>query len=830
MNVNYEPKIDGLVRGWERDHIQHEWIDVLSHLGNIGEPEWSAIREAYDRVCTMLTTETAAEPDPFEFTDAERAEFLKPDSLKTHAQCALGADSLSLVPAELKAKTNWVRWKMETVNGRLTKVPYQLSGQKASSTDPATWNAYDQIIADAVIDENQGVGVMTDSSFIGFDLDGCRNPQTAEIAPWATRIIESLSAYTEITPSGYGVRVYAFGKLPDGARRFSINSAAGFGPKIGIEVYDHARYFAVTGKRIGEHTALDTSNVLAAYELCRNISQEFAAEKRKNLEQFQANDGGSVKYEKKPNLRLTSKMLVLMHGQITSRTPKFVIEDEGGIVTADSQSEADMSLCTLLAMKHGDNPELIDAEFRESSLYRHKWDRLAETTIEKAIATAKKFAEREQITVVAAPSSASESQIVIDLSDENQIPEFDDTVITGIYRDIVDLAVRGTTIPPQFAFLNAKVYMGARMAGSITFEGLDCDSSYYGVAIGVTGTSKGESWRRTFEKILNASDLSTTSHMKVIYGADSGAGLKDVFFEPPTELPVVCYVDEVTTLGHKAGEKKNPEILDTIIELADSHHISRVKAKHGKQSSKTHNNARLSVYMCGQDGPAFMGAFTGRTKLGLFDRLYPEFSGPIEAGDLPDISPEDIVGLHAKLGKLTFAGKMTMARETENKLNDFWRSQPGDIRRKIRFKKYLMLDMYMAAFGRGVMIAEPEDLNVAIKIFNRQIVIRRLNFTGEVPDRVGFYTAKIKAIVDAQRNELNQGKTVAQVAKSNRDFQTLTNAFRDNEVHTFERAWKSLSDHVTPVAVIAGNGQKYQKWVPMPYEHEMWLTPSTSSN
>src|SRR5215831_4079345 len=29
-------------------------------------------------------------------------------------------DPLSLVPSELKAKANWVRWKLETVNGRLT--------------------------------------------------------------------------------------------------------------------------------------------------------------------------------------------------------------------------------------------------------------------------------------------------------------------------------------------------------------------------------------------------------------------------------------------------------------------------------------------------------------------------------------------------------------------------------------------------------------------------------------------------------------------------------------------------------------------------------------
>jgi hypothetical protein len=151
------------------------------------------------------------------------------------------------------------------------------------------------------------------------------------------------------------------------------------------------------------------------------------------------------------------------------------------------------------------------------------------------------------------------------------------------------------------------------------------------------------------------------------------------------------------------------------------------------------------------------------------------------------------------------------------------------MRRKIRFKKYVMLDMYMAAFGRGVTLAKPEDLDVAIKIFKRQMVIRQVCFTGEVPDRIGFYASKIKAMVEAMRKDLNSGKTVAQVAKSIRDFQTMTHAFRDNELHTFERAWKSLSEHVTPVGVVAGNGQKYQKWVPMPYENEMWLWPAAAT-
>src|SRR6202161_3998246 len=143
--------------------------------------------------------------------------------------------------------------------------------------------------------------------------------------------------------------------------------------------------------------------------------------------------------------------------------------------------------------------------------------------------------------------------------------------------------------------------------------------------------------------------------------------------------------------------------------------LSPTSAQQGKQGgSKTHNNARLSLYACGQDGPAFMAAFAGRTKLGLFDRLYPEFSGPIEAGDLPEINQSDVLSLPAKIAALKFDAKMTMRDSTRLDLGIFWSAQPVEIRRKSRFKKYLTLDMYMAAFGRGVTVAEAEDLAVAI--------------------------------------------------------------------------------------------------------------------
>ncbi len=742
--------------------------------------------------------------------------------------------ALSRVPIQLKQKKNWVRWKLEEINGRLTKIPYQLNGSKASSTNPETWNTFDSIVKGAAIDRTQGIGIMTDGSFIGFDLDGCLNPQTGELAPWALPIVNACG-YVEITPSGTGVRGYVAGTLPPGRRRFAIDVAAGFGDKVGIEAYSEKRFFTVTGERLGNSSSLiaDT-NVI--YELCETTSREYAAQKKKTAQGFQADDkDSSVQFHSVPGTVVTSKLAVLMYGQIVSQKP-FVIKDEhGNYVTAPSQSEADMSLAVLLAMKHGDSADAIDADFRESSLYRPKWDRLAETTIQKAvkIASAKTATPNcvdSSLPPVNAPKAeaSGETKTASGIVDEESIPDFDESVITGIFRDIVDLATNGTTIPRQFAFLNAKVYFGARLAGKATFEGLNCESSYYGTAIGVTGTSKGESWRRTIERILLCSEITELKpHVKIIHGADSGAGLRDTFFDPPDTLPVICYVDEVTSLGHKAGEKKNPEILDTIGELADTHRFSRVLAKHGKgMATKTHDGAYLSLYACGQDGEAFMSAFAGRTKVGLFDRLYPEYSDGIEAGDLPDLPLTDIIKLHTKVAGMNFEVKMTMPPEVKLAVEEFWKQQMPEIRKKLRFKKYLMLDMYMAAWSRGVTMSEQEDLDAAVKIFRRQMVIRKKHFTGEVPDRVGFYLGYLKRETEKMHKRLLAGEPITKVALSLRDFQTNSHAWRDNEIHVFNRAWQNWErDWLSKTIIESANGHNYEKYLPVPEENEFWATP-----
>jgi hypothetical protein len=442
------------------------------------------------------------------------------------------------------------------------------------------------------------------------------------------------------------------------------------------------------------------------------------------------------------------------------------------------------------------------------------------------VGTKLEFNQTAQAQADASKVRASNELTALQTSAVSDIPAFDEGVVTGVYKQIVDLVTDGTTIPIQFVFLAAKVFIGARMAGKVTFENMDADSSYFGAVIAETGTGKGLAWRRTIENCLMVGE-SLKASVKIIQSADSGAGLKDAFFDDSGQaltVPVICYVDEATSLGHKAGEKKNPEIVDTIIELADGHRITRVLARNGKKP-RVNDDARLSLYMCGQNGEVFMQAFAGRTQLGLYDRLYPEYSPNVEAGDLPHIDAGKAAQVWAELVKLKASGHMKMADGVKSLLDGFWKSQPNEHRNRVRWKKHLMLHMYMSAYGRGSMIAEVQDWEAAKKIYLRQVAIREKHFTTEVPDRLGVYNSRIRVIVERMAARLKAGETVQQVALSQRDFMTATNAYRDNDIHTFNNAWRHWEGALlASVPVTGGNGQKYTKFVPMPNEDEVWKT------
>ncbi|HOS93922.1 MAG TPA: hypothetical protein PLQ54_11455, partial [Armatimonadota bacterium] len=124
------------------------------------------------------------------------------------------------IPASLAQRHQWCLWRRVMRGGRPTKVPFQPSGEPARSNDPATWCSFDDALFALMSGEFAGLGIMLGHGLFGIDLDAVRDPDTGALTPQAQDIIQRLSSYTEVSPSGKGVHILFEGdRLPDGRRR-----------------------------------------------------------------------------------------------------------------------------------------------------------------------------------------------------------------------------------------------------------------------------------------------------------------------------------------------------------------------------------------------------------------------------------------------------------------------------------------------------------------------------------------------------------------------------------------------------------------------------------
>ena len=261
---------------------------------------------------------------------------------------------LSNIPDELKQLKNWCVWKFENRNGKRTKIPFNAeTGEFAKSNDKRTWSSYETAVNAEGVD---GIGFFFEPPYLGIDIDDIdddlhRFKQGDKLDNIVSEFNEAFKSYTEVSPSGNGLHIIVKGKIPGSRRR-----------KGNIEMYDSGRFFTMTGKTIGKYK--DVTEV--SEQVFKTIYEKYLPD-------------NTVKYPTtnnyQQNIHNLSEIDVINEIYKSKQAKLFDDLMKGNYEPYyTSHSEADMALANILAFWCARDYSQMDSIFRQSNLYRDKWD------------------------------------------------------------------------------------------------------------------------------------------------------------------------------------------------------------------------------------------------------------------------------------------------------------------------------------------------------------------------------------------------------------------------------------------------------------------------
>jgi primase-polymerase (primpol)-like protein len=265
------------------------------------------------------------------------------------------------IPAELRALPQWVNWKYEYQPERnpkkpWTKPPFQTNGYHAKSNDPDTWVSFEEAWHHVRGFDGLGFTPTEQDPYTLVDLDDCRDPQTGAIAQRAQQIIQTLDSYTELSPSGTGIRIIVRGKLPAQGRK-----------KNDIEIYDTGHYLTLTGYHL-EGTPLEIHERQAEIEAIH--AEVFGPQSQPQGNRNSKGPSGGTSAGLSDG-EVLHKAFAAKNGERISRL--YLLGDISNYNGDDSA--ADLALCDFLAFYTGPDLAQLDRLFRGSKLFRpEKWD------------------------------------------------------------------------------------------------------------------------------------------------------------------------------------------------------------------------------------------------------------------------------------------------------------------------------------------------------------------------------------------------------------------------------------------------------------------------
>ncbi len=216
-----------------------------------------------------------------------------------------------------------------------------------------------------------GIVMTPKLGLVAVDLDCCFH-DNGTLKPWAQDFMDTLNTYTERSPSGKGLRMFVKAKLPKKGMR-----------KGEIELYAEGRFVTLTGDIYGAKKDIESRQS----ELDKLVEKYFPPKIESTSETTSCEKSPLSDEEIQARLELARR---------AKNGAKFIaLHDEGDSSNYSSQSEAESALCVMYAFWLDKNPVAMDTAFRESALFRPKWDEFrgertyGEMTIANAISLVK---------------------------------------------------------------------------------------------------------------------------------------------------------------------------------------------------------------------------------------------------------------------------------------------------------------------------------------------------------------------------------------------------------------------------------------------------------
>jgi len=278
------------------------------------------------------------------------------------------------LPPLLLAYGRFCVWKYETRpdQDKPTKIPYNPKEPetRARVNDLSTFAP--ALIAESAAKQGfDGMGVAVTGELAGIDIDHCITG--GELSPMALDIVKTMDAYTEISPSGEGIRILfaAPGFSYDKDKYYTKNSGSG------LEVYIAgmtSRFLTVTGNVLDGHKV----DLIDRADRLQGI-----------LDKYMKRPGQTTTQRAAAPIAVSMDDSDLIEKAMAARNgAQFAALWSGDFKGYPSQSEADQALCNTLAFWTGCDKARMDRLFRQSGLMRDKWDKrrdYREHTLQRAV-------------------------------------------------------------------------------------------------------------------------------------------------------------------------------------------------------------------------------------------------------------------------------------------------------------------------------------------------------------------------------------------------------------------------------------------------------------